>query len=113
MQSLSTGGSALGALFAGPLAKFGRWKCLMMTNVLLIVSACLTLTSSFVLLCCGIFFFGIGMGCFNIYVPKYIEETAPIEIKGPIGALTQIGICFGVLLPFTLGMFFGDPKNMD
>ena len=38
VQSLTTVGCAMGALFAGVVMKYGRWKCLMLANVLTIAS---------------------------------------------------------------------------
>ena len=43
IQSLTTGGSAVGALFAGFVSGLGRWKCLLLCNVMTVVGAMLTL----------------------------------------------------------------------
>ena len=43
IQSLTTGGSAVGALLAGPLAHYGRWKCVIFCNIIAIVGGVCTL----------------------------------------------------------------------
>jgi hypothetical protein len=50
--------------------------------------------------------FGAAAGAFSLFCPKYLAEVAPTEYKGPIGALSQLCVTFGILLPFGLGIFF-------
>jgi len=85
---LTTGGAAVGALFSGPIAIIGRWNCLILTNVILAIGVCLTLVDVFTVFSIGRFIYGVSVGAFSVFCPKYIAETAPIEIKGPAGALT-------------------------
>mgnify|MGYP001123620293 CR=1 FL=1 len=80
----------------------------MLSNVVLTVGVLLSIINSFPLLCIGKFIYGVSIGCFSVFCPKYIEETAPLEIKGPSGALTQTCICFGLLIAFTIGLPIGD-----
>jgi MFS family permease len=60
------------------------------------------------ILCIGRFIYGLASGSFNVFGPLYITETAPIEIKGPLGALTELGISIGILIVFTAGLGIGD-----
>ena len=83
-----TAGAAIGALFSGSIAGIGRWNCLMLTNVILVIGASFTLVDEYQMLCIGRFIYGLSVGGFSVFCPKYIAETAPIEIKGPAGALT-------------------------
>lgn len=50
----------------------------------------------------------MSVGAFSVFCPKYIAETAPIEIKGPAGALTQVCVTFGILVAFTVGLGIGN-----
>ena len=34
------------------------------------------------------FFIGISAGIFTVVCPKYLNETVPFEIKGPVGAFS-------------------------
>ena len=43
IQSLTTGGSAVGALVAGPVAHIGRWKCVIFCNIIAIIGGVCTL----------------------------------------------------------------------
>lgn len=109
MQSINTGGSAVGALFSGPLSSIGKHKCLLLTNVIVIIGSGLTLIQNYPCLLAGRFLYGVASGAFSVFCPKYIAETSPIEVKGVAGSLTQICITFGILVSFTLGLAF--PTN--
>lgn len=88
VQTLTTAGAAVGALFSGQLAFIGRWNCLLLTDGVIIIAAAMTLVPNFISLCIGRFIYGLGVGGFSVFCPKFIAETAPIEVKGPAGALS-------------------------
>ena len=46
-QSITTAGSAIGALLAGPLMGYGLWKCILISNIFVMVGAGLTLIPNF------------------------------------------------------------------
>jgi hypothetical protein len=48
-----------------------------------------------------------------VFCPKFISETAPIEVKGPAGGLTQVSLTFGILVAFSLGLGIGDVDADD
>lgn len=119
IQSITTAGCAIGALFAGPFASYGRWKCILATNGLVLIGSLLVIlafrmetgTASNVILYTGRFFYGLACGSYSVFCPKYIAETAPVEIKGPAGFMSQINITFGILVPFLLGNAFDQTKE--
>jgi len=113
VQSLTTAGAAVGSLFSGNLAIIGKWNCLMITNVVLVIGVSITTINEFWVLCLGKFIYGLSVGAFSTYCPKFIAETAPIEVKGPFGALTQICITFGILLAFCIGLGVGDVDEVE
>ena len=43
----------------------------------------------------GRFIYGLSAGSFGVFVLKYINETAPIEIKGSVGTSVELGITIG------------------
>jgi len=104
-------GSALGALFGGPMMSIGRRKCILLTNILVIAGSLLCLLSNFYVFLFGRVLFGASAGLFSLFCPKYLAETAPTEYKGPIGGLSQLCITFGILVPFSIGIFFPDPST--
>ena len=80
----------------------------MLANGLLTLGVTFTLFDDYVYLCIGRFIYGLSVGTFSVFCPKYISETAPIEVKGPAGALTQVCITFGILVAFSVGLGIGD-----
>ena len=88
------------------MSKFKRWNCIMLANVLLLVGSALSLFNDFKMIMTGRFVCGLSVGIFSVYCPVFISETAPIEIKGPLGGLTQMSITLGVLIPFFFGTLY-------
>ena len=113
VSTITVLGAAIGSLFSGYLAFIGRWICLHIANAVIVFGAILTLIPNFGSLCAGRFVYGVGVGGFSVFVPKYIAETAPTEIKGPAGALTQITVTFGILVAFTVGLGISDVEEAD
>ena len=115
VQSVTTGGAAIGALFSGSIAHLGKWNCIIISNIVLIVGVALTLVPDFYFLCVGRGIYGISVGAFSVFCPKYISETAPVEIKGPAGAASQVCITLGILIAFAIGLGIGDvdAKEVD
>jgi MFS family permease len=78
----------------------------MITNVIVIVGSGLTLIMNYPMLCLGRFLYGVAAGAFSVFVPKYISETSPVEVKGVAGGITQLTLTFGILVSFSLGTVF-------
>jgi Sugar (and other) transporter len=43
-------------------------------------------------------------GAFSVFVPKFINEIAPIEYKGPFGAAGQFMCTAGIFLAALMGV---------
>jgi len=82
----------------------------MISNVFVIVGCGLTLLPNYWMLLLGRLMYGMAAGGFSVFCSKYISETAPPEIRGPAGGLTQCGITFGILVPFVIGHFYTEPS---
>ena len=52
----------------------------------------------------GRFLFGLAAGAFTVFVPSFINEITPTELKGPFGSATQILITFGIFVSNILGL---------
>ena len=113
VHAITITGTALGALFSGNIAFLGRRNCIIIANFVLIFGVCLTIVSEFGVLCTGKFIYGISIGAFSVFSPKFIAETAPIEVKGSAGALNQVQITVGVLIAFCLGLEIGEIDDDD
>jgi len=101
--------SALSASFL--LGKSGKWNLLMVTNVIAIVGSVLTLYDNMKVICVGKFIFGLAMGGYSVYCPNFLNETVPLEWKGPIWTITNSMVAVGILIPSLFGLYF--PENMN
>ena len=81
-------GLALGALFSGPLARFGKKNCIHATNVLVLIGCSLLLIKELYVIYVGRFLFGLAGGAFSVFVPSFINEVTPTELKGQFGSST-------------------------
>lgn len=95
---------------AGPVAHIGRWKCLILCNLIAIIGGTFSLIySQFLLLCFGKFLYGVACGGFSFYCPKYIGECSPKEISGPSGSMFQVTVCLGLFVNNLICVFTPDP----
>jgi len=80
----------IGSLFSGYFLKYGRWKCIIITNAMIIVGSGISviMDKDLISLFIGRFIYGIGAGGCAVFCPKYISEVAPKEIRGQIGGLS-------------------------
>ena len=80
---------ALGSLFSIGLIFFGRRNCILFTNVLIIIGSVMGMFPKIdVMFKISRFIFGLGGGSYGVFCVKYLNEVAPIEIKGSLGGLT-------------------------
>jgi len=79
----------------------------MFNNIIVMIGAGITLLppySSTIAITIGRFIYGISNGAFSVFVPLYINETAPIEMKGSLGVLTQLFVTVGIMISMLLGL---------
>lgn len=104
----------IGALAAGPIAKIGRWKCIMLCNVFVIIGNGMQfLWTNYPLFLAGRVVFGIAAGGFSVFCPKYISEVSPKEISGPAGAMFQVMVAFGVFFSLIITFPFDPATDTD
>jgi MFS family permease len=85
-------GAVAGSFIASDMSDFmGRLKGIFFSNFIMWVSFGMILTSPYkggpLLFFSGCFVYGIAVGLFSFLTPKYITETAPLEISGKLGSL--------------------------
>jgi MFS family permease len=97
-------GAMISSIGTGYLMPFGKWKLFHLNNLLLIFASSLSLIECIPLQMACRFFYGMAAGAFTVMVPKFINETAPQELKGPYGALSQISITVGIFVCALLGL---------
>jgi MFS family permease len=73
---------------SGIIMGLGRWKCIMLMNLIVIVGCLLTLVDNVTVFIIGRGLYGVAAGGYSVFCPKYISEVSPTELKGPAGCLT-------------------------
>lgn len=63
----------------------------------------MTLIRHLATICIGRFLLGVAAGMLNVACGKSIDETAPVYLQGAFGAVTNLGINFGVTMIMLLG----------
>jgi MFS family permease len=104
ITTLSSLGAAIGSLTSGPLMKIGKKNCIHLSNAIVIVGASLTLVKNTPTVAVGRFLYGLAAGAFSVFVPSFINEITPTELKGPFGSATQILITLGIFIANILGI---------
>jgi MFS family permease len=83
ITSICALGSAIGSLIAGPPAdRYGKLKCIHVTNVIVIIGSILACIRNEYVILFGRFVFGFATGAFSVFVPSFINELSPNEMKG-------------------------------
>ncbi|MCA1729607.1 MAG: sugar porter family MFS transporter [Actinobacteria bacterium] len=95
-------GAIVGAGTSGPLAdRFGRRKMTIVAAVVFIIGA---LGSAFApnvtLLIIARVILGLSVGSSTIFVPAYISELAPTELRGTLTSLFQLAITIGIVVAY-------------
>lgn len=98
-------GAIVGSLMAGQLTgKIGRLRSVLVANIPYIIGMLvMALATTYWMLMLGRIFVGVGVGMACITVPLYLTEISPIAIRGLIGSVHQLMICFGLLVVEILG----------
>lgn len=75
---------------------------MLMVNVLAYISAALMgfskLAASWEMLIIGRFLVGLYSGLSTGFVPMYVGEVSPTNLRGALGTLHQLGIVIGILI---------------
>jgi len=84
-----------------------------MANVLLAIGCTLPIIqvngkNFLALVMVGRFLYGMSTGAFSVFVPSYINELTPVELRGLLGSATQILMNSGILLSNLVGLPFPD-----
>ncbi len=118
-SSLVQIGGTIGSISAGAFAKYGKKNCIHITNLITIAGCILIIASGpyglkvnyptdgtkyLPMLYAGRFIYGVGAGCFTVFINSFISEISPNELKGPMGIAFQFFTCLGILISNLVGM---------
>ena len=93
-------GGTIGSLTDGAFTKYGKKRCIHVANLLAVIGCILIISSGpyglkedypadatgyLPMLLIGRLIYGIGTGCFTVFVNSFISEVSPIELTGPMG----------------------------
>ncbi|XP_076125284.1 solute carrier family 2, facilitated glucose transporter member 11-like [Alosa pseudoharengus] len=102
-------GGLTGALIAGPMSiRFGRKKTMLLSNIFLMLSSLLGLTSraakSFEMIILSRILVGINAGISMNVQPMYFGESAPKHLRGAVSLSSAVFTAFGVVLGQIVGL---------
>ncbi|XP_062271112.1 solute carrier family 2, facilitated glucose transporter member 1 [Scomber scombrus] len=88
--------------------RFGRRNSMLMANVLTFIASALMgfskMANSWEMLIVGRFVVGLYSGLSTGFVPMYVGEVAPTNLRGALGTLHQLGIVLGILIAQVFGL---------
>ncbi|XP_030043094.1 solute carrier family 2, facilitated glucose transporter member 3 [Microcaecilia unicolor] len=102
-------GGMVGSLTVGFFVNFfGRRNSMLFANVLVIAAGALMgfakLASSFEMVILGRVIIGMYAGLCTGFVPMYIGEISPTNLRGAFGTVNQLGIVVGILIAQIFGL---------
>jgi len=115
--TIATSCTNLGAMFAAlgaaRFTKYGKWKCIIATNIFVMLATAFCLINNSYVICFGRFLYGMAAGAFTVFVPKYVTEMTPLEYRGPFGAIPQFMCTFGIFSVALLGLPIPNYENFN
>jgi MFS family permease len=93
-----------------------RRNSIVLTAILSLVGGVMVLIPNFFMLLIGRVIQGLCVGLYSAIVPLFINEFAPLEISGRLGALNQLLIVSGIVVTNVLALFVPEidlPDNID
>lgn len=102
-QTAAILGIMVGCLFGGKLITIGRRKVLLIMNAVVVVGILVTLIFNVWIIALGRLICGYAAGVMSIIAAKALNETVPKELSSEFGILTNIYICFGILVATLAG----------
>jgi MFS family permease len=85
----------------------------MRVNFVMLLGYALTIYAELWAVFAGRVILGLGVGSYCVYCIKFVSELAPIEYRGPIGAVAELSIATGRWFPSIGGLFINqaDPQK--
>jgi MFS family permease len=87
IQACNVLGGLAGVFLTAPLLPLGRWKGLLIANIVIIVGSLISMVESELWLVIGRSVYGVGVGIISVLGPKFLSEILPIELRGPLGTV--------------------------
>ncbi|XP_063065717.1 solute carrier family 2, facilitated glucose transporter member 1-like [Engraulis encrasicolus] len=102
-------GGIIGSFSVGLFVnRLGRKNSMLIANVLAFISAAFMgfskMAASWEMLIIGRFVIGLYSGLSTGFVPMYVGEIAPTDLRGALGTLHQLGVVVGILVAQIFGI---------
>ncbi|XP_069774246.1 solute carrier family 2, facilitated glucose transporter member 3-like isoform X1 [Narcine bancroftii] len=107
--SIFSVGGMIGAFSVGLFVnRFGRRDSMLMVNVVAVLGAALMgfskMAGSFEMIILGRLVIGIYSGLASGFVPMYVGEISPTNLRGAFGTMHQLGVVIGILIAQIFGL---------
>lgn len=108
---------SIGGLVSSTVASYfstnyGLRKSFMITSICYIIGSFIeSISLSFHSLLLGRFISGMGAGLAIVYVPIYVNDIAPVQLRGILGSMTQISVNLGILLTQVIAIGWSDMQQ--
>ena len=97
----------MGALSCTKILDGSKLKLIFLLNAILVTGVGISLIGQWIwLMCIGRFIWGFAYGAFSVVCAKMINEIAPVELVGTLGAVNQLALAFGSTLPSSLALLY-------
>lgn len=106
-------GALISAIFSGVASDmFGRKTCLMVSNILFVIGACLQVAAhSFWEMAAGRLVMGFGVGIGSLLAPVFISEIAPKHVRGRLTVINSLWLTGGQLIAYGIGAGLSNVNN--
>lgn len=105
-------GAAIGALSCARFLALGKLRLLYILNIVLLIGVAISMIGQNVyILNVGRLIWGFAFGSFSVVCAKFINEIAPLELSGSLGAMNQMALTFGGCLPPLMSLAY--PLTFD
>jgi MFS family permease len=87
-------GMIIGRLIGSPLVNKGRFRCIIISAIVIIFAISLMLVLNIYTFLLGRLIYGLGAGLFFASGPRYIEECSPPQLFSLFYTLYALGVAF-------------------
>ena len=90
-------GETVGALLGSAFTRCRKWNMIMASNFCVFFGyvLCVTLIDGLFVAAVGRFIIGLAIGGYSTFCPKFVNESTPIELRGPTGVTSQVMVSVG------------------
>ena len=113
INTASVLGIAIGSFLGGSLLKLGRRKTVIISQLICIIGAAITMVMHESTLIIGKFLLGLGAGSENVVYGKLITETIPASIMSSFAMSHNASICLGFFTVFFMSAVLPESDNVQ